>query len=435
MRYGLLLLTLILSFSTAMAQSDDVREFRLDTLSGSFEPTRIGVDEMKYIGTRYISTEDSTLMQYVTSIVQRDLDFYADFKHVPLDTFYLKTYEIKDLGFFGWQRLGAEYLLKLEAEFPGRNMRLFWRLYFTPSQIEVSSGKIEYHRTFWREIAHAAANVVVYALAGERGIFRTKIAFVRRVGEGKEIFIADYDGSNERQLTNTGTINLSPVFSPDEKEIFFTSYLEDEPQLFKVTVETTEITKVAEFPGLVAAPAVSPDGNKIACVLSKDGNSEIYVLDMAGNVIKRLTRHRAIDSAPSWSPDAQMIAFSSDRTGAPQIYIMDADGLHQRRVTYQGKYNDSPIWSSRGDRVTFVSRSYRGRFDLASVDTSGTDYRILTEVGMNENPHFAPDGKHIVFSSSRLSEGDIYTMDLTGRNQRRLTRTGNCSNPTWGPIR
>ena len=114
---------------------------------------------------------------------------------------------------------------------------------------------------------------------------------------------------------------------------------------------------------------------------------------------------------------------------------MDSDGLKTRRLTFQSGYNDSPIWSNRGDRITFVSRTKYGRFDLASIDTSGADYRILTEVGMNENPHFSPDGKHIVFYSTRLSSGDLYTMDLSGRNQRRLTRDGLSSNPNWGPLR
>ena len=148
-----------------------------------------------------------------------------------------------------------------------------------------------------------------------------------------------------------------------------------------------------------------------------------------------MTRHRSIDSAPTWSPDGDMIAFSSDRTGSPQIYLMDSDGLNVCRLTYQGRYNDSPIWSARGDRITFVSRTKYGRFDLASIDTSGADYRVYTEVGQNENPHFSPDGRHIIFSSTRLGPMDIFTMDINGRNQSRLTRFGNCSNPNWSSMK
>lgn len=431
----IIILALLLSISAVKAQDTEVREFRIDTITGVFQPTRIGVEDMIYIGTRYITPDDSSLMRYTTSVVQRDLDFYADFDLVLKDSTYLEKYALTKLDLLGWQRLGAEFLVKLEAEFPGPNQRVFWRLIHTLNDRQIAKGDMEYNRAYWRELAHDVANEIVYTLTGEQGIFRSRIAYIKKIGDAKEVFVADYDGANERQITNTGTINISPVFAPDKDELYFTSYLDGDPQLYKAEVSTGKVTRVATYPGLIGAPAISPDGNKIACVLSKDGNSEIYVLDTNGRIIKRLTRHRAIDSAPTWSPDGRMIAFSSDRTGAPQIYLMDSDGLNVRRLTYKGGYNDSPIWSDRGDRVTFVSRTKRGRFDLASIDTSGNDYRILTEVGRNENPHFSPDGKQIIFSSSRLSPGDIYTMDLSGRNQRRLTRSGKCSNPTWGPIR
>ena len=430
-----LLIVLLLTVAAGAALGQDVREIRIDTITGVFEPTPIGVDEIKYVGTRYIAGEDSTLMLWITRVVQRDIDFYADFSVVLLDSFYLATYEITELTFLGWQRLGAEFVIKIEVEFPGQNIRAYWKLFHAPTQTRVSKGTLEYHRNYWRELAHDIGNEVVHALTGEQGIFRSKVAYIRKLGKAKELFISDYDGYNEKQLTEMGTINLSPAFAPGSNEIFFTSYQEGDPQLFKVSVTTGEVKQLTDFDGVVAAPSVSPDGDKIACVLSKDGNSEIYVLDLEGRIIKRLTRHWSIDSAPTWSPDGRMIAFSSDRTGAPQIYLMDSDGLNMKRLTFEGGYNDSPIWSNRGDRVTFVSRTRYGRFDLASIDTSGTDYRILTEVGQNENPHFSPDGKHIIFSSSRLTPGDIYTMDISGRNQRRLTKGGNCSNPVWGPIK
>ena len=428
-----LLLTLS---SFAQGNDDEFGQYRMsvDVSSKEIQPTPVGIDQMKYIGNQYITRDDSTLMNYITRIVQDDVDFHADFEFVPIDSFYLKTYEIKELDILGWQRLGADYLVRLEAEFPSNKIRVRWKLYDALRQQQITKDVLTREKGEWRTLGHEIANQIVKYLTGEDGIFLSKIFFVKKMGNAKEIFMADYDGASEIQLTNTGVINISPCFSPKTNEVFFTSYLEDDPKLFKVNISTRKVSKVAEFQGIVAAPEISPDGRKIACVLSKDGNSEIYVLDINGRIIKRLTNARGIDSAPTWSPDGQMIAFSSDRSGSPQLYIMDSDGLNVRRLTYQSGYNDSPIWSSRGDRITFVSRTRSGRFDLASIDTSGNDYRVYTEVGMNENPHFSPDGKHIIFSSSRLSQGDIYTMDINGKNQRRLTRTGTCTNPYWGPL-
>ncbi len=436
--FGSLCILLLICTSTTFAQFEEtgVRNLFFDTLrGGDVQPTLIGIDPMKYVGNEYINAEDSNYMRHTSNIIESDVDFHADFEIVMIDSFYLRTYEIAELGLLGWKALGASLVVRLEAEFPGNNMRVIWKLYESRTQRQVAKGKVEHNRLYWREIGHDIANDIVHTLTGENGPFRSQIAYIKKSKSGhKEVFIADYDGANERQLTFTNSINISPVFSPDGKTIYFTSYVEGSPKLHKVDVESGKMAIVADFKGIVAAPAVSPDGNKIACVLSKDGNSEIYVLSTKGRVIKRLTHHRAIESAPSWSPDGRSIVFTSDRTGRPQLYIMDSDGLNLHRLTYEGSYNDSPIWSKLGNRITFVSRTKRGRFDIASIDTSGHDYRIMTLVGQNENPHFSGDGKHIIFSSTRLGGHDIYTMDITGRNQRRITHYGNVTNPTWGPI-
>jgi TolB protein len=435
LRLLVLPLLLALLFGTAHAQQDNVRNLFFDTLrTGDVDPTPIAVEGTRYIGNQYIGGDDSLLMRYVAGVVKYDLDFYIDFRLIQIDSFYLQTYEITEMTLLGWMRLGADYLVKLEAEFPGSNMRVRWRLYDTARRQQIAKGLKESHRQEWREIGHRVSNEIVKRLTGDDGIFLTKITYAKQTPQGKELFTSDYDGTNERQLTDNGSINLSPVFHPNREEVFFISYADGDPKLFAVNQRSLKTRKIAEFKGIVAAPAISPDGTKIACVLSKDGNSEIYLLDMDGRIIKRLTKHRAIDTSPTWSPDSRLIAFASDRTGSPQIYVMDTEGQNTRRLTYEGGYNDSPIWAQRGDRITFVSRTRRGRFDLASINVSGADYRVLTHVGQNENPHFSPDGKHIVFSSTRLGTRSIFTMDITGRNQRRITRQGECSNPVWGPL-
>lgn len=417
-----------------LAQDANVRTIPFDTISGGFRAIPVAVDNMKAATSDPLTREDSILMEYVVRVIQKDLDFYADFELIPLDPFFLETYELTEIDIGGWRRLGADYVVKLESSFPGANLKISWRLHDTRSRREIADGEFNYHRQFWRLLAHDIANQVVQEMTGDPGIFRTKIVFVKKIGEAKELFLADYDGANEKQLTHNKSINVSPAFSPNAEQVYFTSYKNGPPQLYRIDINTGEEKQIGNFPGSVTAPSVSPDGRKIACVLSKDGNHEIYVLDLEGRVIKRVTNHPAIESSPTWSPDGRYIAYSSDRTGSPQIYISDADGTVTRRLTFAGGYNDSPVWSHRGDRITFVSRTPRGRFDLASIDTSGYDYRIMTQLGTNENPHFSPDGKHIVFSSTRLSPGDIFTMDLSGRNQRRMTNEGICSNPAWGPL-
>lgn len=418
------------------AQGDNIRNIYFDTIrSSDARPIRVAVEDMKYVGTEYINAGDSLILSNITTVVRNDLDFSSYLDLVVEDAVFMRMYEIKVLNLLAWERLGADRVIRLEAEFLGPNIRAQWRIFETTRQTETDKGMLIQGRYAWRELAHDISNEIVHAITGDRGIFRTQIAFMKKTAKGKELYMADYDGANERVITKTGTINVSPCFNPDGTEVYFTSFLEGDPHLYKADVNSGKVSKVAAYPGIVAAPSIAPDGKRIAVVLSKDGNSEIYVLDLNGKVIKRVTNNKSIDTSPTWSPDGRHIAFASDRTGAPQIYITDDDGVSVKRLTFEGDYNDSPIWSDRGDRITFVSRTKSGRFDLASIDTSGADYRVLTQIGMNENPHFSPDGKQIIFSSNRYGTGDLYTADITGRNQRRLTKSGGYSNPVWGPLK
>jgi len=141
--FPFLLVILFLSYNSALAQGDNIRNIFFDTITGGFEPTLIGVDKMRYIGNQYITGDDSTVMSYATRIIQNDIDFYADFELVPLDSFYLRVYEIADLDLLGWQRLGATYLIKLEAEFPGPNLRVRWRLFDTARKQQFAKGTFE----------------------------------------------------------------------------------------------------------------------------------------------------------------------------------------------------------------------------------------------------------------------------------------------------
>lgn len=108
--YGALLF--LLSCGDLFAQ--DVNRIYFDTITtGYVQPRKVAVEEMKYVCTTYISAADSTIMQYATGVIQRDIDFYGELDIVMVDSFYLRTYEITELDMLGWARLGADYLVRL----------------------------------------------------------------------------------------------------------------------------------------------------------------------------------------------------------------------------------------------------------------------------------------------------------------------------------
>lgn len=426
-------LFLILIIGTVVS-AQSVREYAgMLNPKRTFEPERISVEDSRYIGISYIDRADSIIMQNCAIILRKDLDFSPYFQIVLLDSFFLRHMELTEMSVLGWKRLGTKYLVKLDVEFPGDNMRLRYRLIDVDNSMEFDRGKFEAAKADYRALTHTVANAIIKTLTGEEGVFRTRVVYSRKVGDAKEIYISDFDGYNERQITKNGSLNLSPTFGPEGNNIYFTSYMDDRPKLYRFNLPSGTMEIFSEHKGLNTAAAVSPDGDEIACVLSKDGNSEIYLLDRGGEIKQRLTKSWAIETAPAWSPDGQKIAFTSDRTGSPQIYIMDKDGTNVRRISYMGSYNDSPCWSPRGDRIAFVSRD-RG-FIVCSVDTEGNDFKILAYLGNNENPRYSPDGNHIIFTSDRLGQKELYTMDLFGQNQHRLTVKGGYASPSWGPLK
>ena len=175
-----MIVTLLCAPLCATAQEIGVREILFDTMStGDVQPVPIGVDQMVYVGNEYITGGDSTLMEYVTRIVQRDLDFYADFELIMVDSFFVKLYEIVELNLFGWQRLGADHVVRLEAEFPGRMMRVRWKLWDANIKRQFARGTVDRKKDDWRNLGHEIANEIVTQLTGDPGIFLTRI---RRVG-------------------------------------------------------------------------------------------------------------------------------------------------------------------------------------------------------------------------------------------------------------
>lgn len=330
-----------------------------------------------------------------------------------------------------WRSIGADAVLLSELSVRGGRIDLVARLWDNPGKSMLFGTRYGGTVELARRVAHQVADDLVKHYTGRPGVALTRIAFVSRHGEGKEIYLMDYDGQRVRRLTTTGTINLTPTWSPDGDRLCFVSWRGGAPGVHILESDGRLVSAPVVGGELNASPDWSPDGSKLVYASDAPGNAEIYVLDLVSGRNTRLTRNPSIDTAPSFSPTGREIAFTSDRSGTPQIWVMDAEGLNVRRVSFDSNYNDSPAWSPTGDRLAFTSRADR-RFDIVVLDLATGTIRNLTRgEGNNENPRWSPDGRHIVFASSRSGKYDIYVMRADGSEVRRLTRGGDSFTPDW----
>ena len=322
-------------------------------------------------------------------------------------------------------------LLALRGDRAEAEMRLYDLT--SPDFRQIAAKKFELPAAEARRLAHTIADEVVFQFTGEAGIADTRIAYVNARAGAKEIALVDYDGASPTALTANQSINLSPAWSPDARSLAFTSYMRGYPYLYRLfAFERRPVQLLAGYLGINTSPSWSPDGRSVALTLSKDGNPEIYLLTIATGAFRRLTTHPGIDTEPTWSPTGRQIAFVSDRSGSAQVYVMDAEGANVRRLTQAG-FNTQPRWSPKGDTIVYTSR--QGAHDLWAVGPDGSNLRQLTSGGGDsESASWAPNGRHLVFHSSRLRGSALFTMLADGTEQKALPRgEGNASSPSWSP--
>jgi TolB protein len=296
-----------------------------------------------------------------------------------------------------------------------------------------------------RLIAHQFADLIIQTLGGGiEGVAQTKIAFESdRVGGGngnvvREIFVMDYDGANDYQLTTLHSLAVTPNWSPDGQMIGYTSYARDKADIAVISPIDRRGFRFSTLSGTTTTPAWSPDGDRIAFSSSMNElrgvpDMELYVSDVRGENRRRLTSSRGVDISPAWNPSTgREIAFVSDRNGAPQIYIMDAEGGNVRRIVEGGGNAGGPAWSPDGLTIAFHWQRNGAPFDIYIYDIA-TDrtVQLTRSAGNNESPSWSPDGRHLVFESSRSGSRQIYSMLADGTKVRRLTSQGNNVNPSW----
>lgn len=195
-----------------------------------------------------------------------------------------------------------------------------------------------------------------------------------------ELYTANPDGSDLRQVTSNGAYNAEATASPDGSRVIFTSTMDGDIELYTMNVDGTDVRRITHRVGYDGGAFFSPDGSKI--------------------VWRAQYPVTAADSADYQS----LLAERMVRPSALEIWVADADGSNARQLTALGGANFAPSWHPDGQRIIFSSNSVGGgrTFELFLINLDGSGLEQVTHSGdFNSFPMFSPDGSKLVFASNR----------------------------------
>jgi len=221
-----------------------------------------------------------------------------------------------------------------------------------------------------------------------------------------QIYVQRLDDRSPRRISPGRGATTCAFFSRDGKKIIFSSSHTD-PQ-----IEQTEKKTFEE----------AARGGRRRYQWNFDPHMEIYECNLDGTGLKPLTHSHGYDAEASFSPDGKQIVFTSTRDGGdPNLYIMDADGSHVRQLTNYPGYDGGPFFSPDGRWVIFRSdRKKKDMLQIYAISVDGKHEVQLTDNldTVNWAPYFHPSGKYFVWTMADYSRGpaqatyDLYTMEI-----------------------
>ena len=380
----------------------------------------------------------SKLSVDIAQIVSSDLNRSGVLKAMDRPELPANPHYSNQVKYSRWKSAGQDYLVvgRVLEKSPGI-YNIEFQLLDVLKQKQLLGRSMSAKKRNLRSRAHQISDFIYEQITGTRGAFNTRIAFVRAQKDAARKYVlqvADTDGFNAQNVLESDEPIMSPSWSPDGKSLAYVSFENKRAEIFIQHLATARRSKIAGFRGLNSAPSWSPDGKYLALVLSKDGSPDVYTLNTATKRLKRLTRHRGIDTEPVWSSDGKSIIFTSDRSGSPQIYEIRVDGGKPRRLTFEGRYNTAASLSPDGRFIAMV-HGERGQYKIAQLERETGNLTVLTESTLDESPSFSPNGKMVLYASTRGNNGFLFAISIDGRAKHKLSdQAGDIREPVWGPF-
>ncbi len=323
-----------------------------------------------------------------------------------------------------WKTIGANYVARTT----------FREKCFFIELLNVKTGALKaYPQLFLskdatdRDKIHRYISAITYDLFGKTGVHESKILYSLRVKNDKEhgpewlseIWMCDFDGKNQVQMTYNNSYSICPRFLPNENAFLYVSYLHGRPKIKKAYFDSREEEMLISLRGSQALPSTSH--TNIAFISDAAGRPDLFLFPLIemGKPIQLFSSPRATQASSTFSPDGRKIAFVSDKDGPPRIYLLEIPRTNKRfktpsaeLITKKNRQNTSPSWSPDGRKLAYSAKT-NGIGQIWIYDFDSKQEWQLTFGNKNmENPCWAHDSHHLVFNSEDEFMSELYLMNI-----------------------
>ncbi len=218
-------------------------------------------------------------------------------------------------------------------------------------------------------------------------------------------------------LSSPGAKPKGPAYSRSER---YRWDFDPAMDIFRADLDGKDLVRLTDTPGYDAEGSYSPDAKQIIFTSFRDGDAEIYIMDADGKNPRRITRAKGYDGGPFFSPDGKKILYRSDRkeNDLLQVFINTPDGKNERQLTNNDAVNWGPYFFKDSRHIVYAtSRHGHQNYEIYWMDTdTGKEERITFREGFDGLPVFNRDGTKMMWTSKGRDPektSQLYIADFT----------------------
>jgi len=249
-----------------------------------------------------------------------------------------------------------------------------------------------------------------YNVSGDKIVVRVYVIYLKDIYN--DIGIVDLDNMSITDLTNNHLYEISPIWSRDEKNLYYVLEIGSEYSIAQMRLGDRNIKRLYTCESFIFDLSLSPDGEKIIFSSLYDlYHSSLWILNLKDRKVKQITSGQYLDTSPVFYTNNEILFISNRIDDESNIFRMKL--YEDQPYLIPGSTGSYKIINTSGSKCLFytVNKSYSsGNYYVIDLDNERVE-RYFDEGGLDIWFPLLRDGKLLYFRGENLK--DVVREEIT----------------------